>query len=181
MVRVGVRQELKMRDLLLDMGLDVWVPQTTKSRLIQQRRRRNGMRRKPKKEETRLIIFDGHVLVRFVPSPEAYHAIINIHGVHSIYARPGSFESDKADRRLESALSPKVIERLRELETETHTDAHRTQFKAGDCVTRREGPFAGYRAIVSGKPATWGLLCIEVDIMGRKAPVVVDESQIEAK
>jgi transcription termination/antitermination protein NusG len=180
MVRVGVRQEHNMRDRLKRAGLDAWLPETTEQIIKHSRRKKNGKPRKRHTEEKKVLIFDGHVLVRFVPSPEAWHAISNISGVQAIYARVGSFEAPSVEKRLESALSENVVKRLRELETETHGEDAAPKFKPGEQVKITDGPFAGSFAIVTHKRVGWGLCCVEVQAFGGNVPMTLEENQLEA-
>lgn len=179
MVRVGVKQERAMWARMDRMGLHAWVPETTETIIRLSRRKRNGKPRKHHTEEKKVLIFDGHVLVRFVPSPEAWHAIMNISGVQSIYARPGSFEADSFDRRLESSLNDKVIARLKELETEDHGQAWKPKFNTGDAVMVTDGPFAGQHGIVMPRNVGYGLVCVEIPAFGGPVPATMEESQLE--
>jgi transcription antitermination factor NusG len=179
MVRVGVRQEHNMCDRLRRAGLDAWLPETTETIIRLASRRRKGKPAKRHKEELKVLVFDGHVLVRFVPSPEAWHAISNISGVQAIFCRPGSFEASSMERRLESSLSEKVVSRLKELETESHGDGGEPKFEAGNQVIVKDGPFAGQPAKVLDRSTGYGLVVVEIAAFGGPIPATMDESQLE--
>ena len=179
MVRVGVKQESTMRERMGRMGLHAWVPETTETIIRLSRQRRKGKAPRRYTEELKFPVFAGHVLCRFVPSPEAWHAIMNISGVQSIYVRAGSFEADSFDRRLESSLSERVIARLKELETEDHGQAWTPKFNTGDAVTVTDGPFAGQHGIVMPRNVGYGLVCIEIGAFGGPVPALMEESQLE--
>ena len=177
LVRVPVKREQFMFERMERAGLDVWLPHTTETRIKAERK---GGHRKKITEEKQVLIFDGHVLARFCPSGGAWHGIMNILGVQAIYARPESFEANRPDKRLESALSSRVVERLRQLETETHGEKIKPKFKPGDSVNVIEGPFMGHTATVSHKKATWGLVNVEIALFGGNTPATMDETQLEA-
>ena len=180
MVKVPVRQEHKIRDRMEMAGLHVWLPETTETRIKSAGRKQKNRKRKKIVEEERVLIFDGHVLVRFCPFPETYHAIMGIQGVQAIFANPMAFTSQDIERRLESALSPHVVARLRELELENHDATAQPQFKAGQQVNITDGPFAGSVAVVSHKKASFGLVCVEVQAFNGSVPMTLDETQVEA-
>ena len=179
MVKVPVRREHKIYDRLILAGLDAWLPETTETKIKSAGRKEKNRKRKKIVEEERVLIFDGHVLVRFCPFPETYHAIMGILGVQAIFANPMAFASQDVERRLESALSPHVVARLRELELENHEAPAPPQFKAGQQVNITDGPFTGSVAVVSHKKASFGLVCVEVQAFNGSVPMTLDETQVE--
>ena len=82
--------------------------------------------------------------------------------------------------RLESALSEKVVDRLRELETENHGEGYKPKFTAGDKAIVEDGPFAGQSATVLDRNVGYGLVCVEIEAFGGAIPATMEESQLEA-
>lgn len=156
-LRVAIGYELAVEKSLSEQGVEACVPM----RLGPVRRRRH------KEIPAQLMpVMLGYVLVRFVPSNEAFNALLGVDRVEEIiggYERPHRLSAESVSTFLERA-------KRGEFDYERPVSL----FQPGAKVRIVEGPFVSFEGrIVAGGTKGRGDVVVELALFGRAAAVLI--------
>ena len=160
--------------------LETWSPHSTEEQTKGRKTKKPGKPNRPKTFEKKILVLPGFILVKLVPSAAAWHALNSFKDIHHIHANAEQWGTEHLPRshNLESALRPRVIERIRELETSIHKPEElRHKLVMGMRVRINTGAFEGHEALVEHvNEAAW-IVCIHLNILGagRRATLAIDE------
>ena len=124
-----------------------------------------------KKSRTRTF-FPGYILVEAELDKQTQHMILNTPSVIS-------FVGPKNEP---APLQPSEVRRLiGKMESKKEVEIMEVPFKAGDAVKVTDGPFNNFSGFVQEVNEEKMKLKVMVSIFGRKTPVELDFSQVEAE
>ncbi|MBX2990602.1 MAG: transcription termination/antitermination factor NusG [Bacteroidetes bacterium] len=124
-----------------------------------------------KKSKTRTF-FPGYILVEAVLDTQVTHIILNTPSVISFVG----------PKNAPAPLQPAEVKRLiGKIEAKKDVEVMEVPFKAGDAVKVTDGPFNNFTGFVQEVNEEKMKLKVMVSIFGRKTPVELDFSQVEAE
>ncbi|MDL1894343.1 transcription termination/antitermination factor NusG [Sphingobacteriales bacterium CHB3] len=124
-----------------------------------------------KKSKTRTF-FPGYILVEAVLDTQVTHIILNTPSVISFVG----------PKNAPAPLQPVEVKRLiGKIEAKKDVEVMEVPFKAGDAVKVTDGPFNNFTGFVQEVNEEKMKLKVMVSIFGRKTPVELDFSQVEAE
>lgn len=124
-----------------------------------------------KKSKTRTF-FPGYILVEAVLDTQTTHIILNTPSVISFVG----------PKNAPAPLQPAEVRRLiGKMESKKDVEVMEVPFKAGDAVKVTDGPFNNFAGFVQEVNEEKMKLKVMVSIFGRKTPVELDFSQVEAE
>ncbi|MBI5473656.1 MAG: transcription termination/antitermination factor NusG [Ignavibacteriae bacterium] len=124
-----------------------------------------------KKSKTRTF-FPGYILVEAVLDTQTTHIILNTPSVISFVG----------PKNAPAPLQPVEVRRLiGKMESRKDVEVVEVPFKAGDAVKVTDGPFNNFSGFVQEVSEEKMKLKVMVSIFGRKTPVELDFSQVEAE
>ena len=126
---------------------------------------------KKKKSRTRTF-FPGYILIEAQLDKEVTHMILNTPSVISFVG----------PRNEPAPLQPAEVRRLiGKMEERRSVEVMEVPFKPGDAVKVTEGPFTSFNGFVQEVSEEKMKLKVMVSIFGRKTPLELDFSQVEAE
>jgi len=126
---------------------------------------------KKKKSRTRTF-FPGYILIEAALDKEVSHMILNTPSVISFVG----------PRNEPAPLQPGEVRRLiGKMEERRSVEVMEVPFKPGDAVKVTEGPFTNFNGFVQEVNEEKMKLKVMVSIFGRKTPLELDFSQVEAE
>ncbi|MBB3567236.1 transcription termination/antitermination protein NusG [Rhizobium sp. BK491] len=162
-VRVMSGREIAVKNTLDDAGIEAVVPM----------RKGPEYRRRGRVIPSKMIpAMTSYVLVRFMPSDEAF---LGIQGIEHVIGVLGGCDNPRRVPNSEvSRFKASADEGLLDWELET------TVFKAGETVRVSSGPFASFSGkIVSCRNDGRGDAVVEIDIFGRTTPTLMPLAILE--
>lgn len=124
-----------------------------------------------KKSKTRTN-FPGYILVEAVLDTQTQHIILNTPSVISFVG----------PKNAPAPLQPSEVRRIiGKMESHKDVEVVEVPFKAGDAVKVTDGPFNNFSGFVQEVNEEKMKLKVMVSIFGRKTPVELDFSQVEAE
>ncbi|MEK7670815.1 MAG: transcription termination/antitermination protein NusG [Bacteroidota bacterium] len=124
-----------------------------------------------KKSKTRTF-FPGYILVEAMLDTQTTHIILNTPSVISFVG----------PKNAPAPLQPAEVRRLiGKMESKKDVEVMEVPFKAGDAVKVTDGPFNNFSGFVQEVNEEKMKLKVMVSIFGRKTPVELDFSQVEAE
>lgn len=124
-----------------------------------------------KKSKTRTF-FPGYILIEAVLDTQVTHIILNTPSVISFVG----------PKNAPAPLQPVEVKRLiGKIEAKKDVEVMEVPFKAGDAVKVTDGPFNNFTGFVQEVNEEKMKLKVMVSIFGRKTPVELDFSQVEAE
>jgi transcriptional antiterminator NusG len=124
-----------------------------------------------KKSKTRTF-FPGYILVEAVLDTQTMHIILNTPSVISFVG----------PKNAPAPLQPSEVRRLiGKIESKKDVEVMEVPFKVGDAVKVTDGPFNNFSGFVQEVNEEKMKLKVMVSIFGRKTPVELDFSQVEAE
>lgn len=124
-----------------------------------------------KKSKTRTF-FPGYILVEAVLDTQTTHIILNTPSVISFVG----------PKNAPAPLQPSEVRRLiGKIEAKKDVEVMEVPFKVGDAVKVTDGPFNNFSGFVQEVNEEKMKLKVMVSIFGRKTPVELDFSQVEAE
>ena len=125
-----------------------------------------------KKKSKTKTFFPGYILVEAVLDKETKHLILNTPSVMSFVGTRGE----------PVPLQPDEVRRLiGRMEARKDTETIAIPFHVGEPVKVIDGPFNNFSGVVKDVNEEKMKLKVEVSIFGRKTPVELDFSQVEAE
>lgn len=166
-IRTAVKSDSAVHKLLLDAGIQSWLPRYTK----QMAARKSA----PKIVKT-LHACEGYLFVFVVPGPESWAGILGVKGVEKILGngkQPVSIDEKRVNKFMHYLLSISV--------KEGDKAEFVSPFEPGETVRVTDGPFASFMGLIVEcfESGDMGKVRVEANIFGRLTPVEMDLDQIE--
>ncbi len=164
----AILEEVKRRGLVDSFG-EIIVPEVEIEEL------RDGKKKTVKKN-----LYPGYLFLQMDYSEETWFLVKNI-----AFTRKPAFIGERRrfskDMTKPSAITEREVEKIRKMieEGQVKGAAAGLTFEKGEMVLVKEGPFAGFKAVIDEVKEGKEKLEVLVNIFGRSTPVEVNYSQVE--
>ena len=121
-----------------------------------------------KKKKVPEVLFPGYILVQMIVTDRAWYLVRNTEGITGFIGAA----------KKPTPISEKEVEAITKF-SKFETLKYETNFKKGDAVKIKEGPFADFIGTVKDINDEKGKLTILVSIFSRETPVELDFTQVK--